>query len=158
MKTKLQKKENFNAIKAKLANAKMTVFTSFSRAGSKGLNVSDMKELRKSLRPLDAEYTVEKKTIFDRAIHREIPGSLGVAYMYGDPFATVKAIYQFAKKHAALKMHGGLQGSEFVEASVLAEWAKLPSKEVLIGRLVGMLSYPVRGLAVVLDQIAKQRG
>ena len=161
MKTKQQKQESFSRIKAKLAKSRIAILTSFSpastsqggQAGGKGLNVGNMKELRKTLRPLDAEYTVEKKTIFDRAAHQNFPGSLGVAYSYGDPFAVAKALWQFAKKHSALKLFGALMGSEFVDEARLVEWAKLPAKEVLISRLVGMLSYPMRSLAVVLNQI-----
>lgn len=117
-----------------------------------------MRELRKQLRPLDSEYSVEKKTLLNRATQQAFPGSPGVAFGYGDPYAVAKTIYQFAKKHSALKLYGALMGGEFVDEAKLTEWAKLPSKEVLIGRLVGMLSYPIRGLAVTLDQIAKQYG
>ena len=157
MKTRTQKHEALKQIKEKLGKAKITVMTSFSQAGSKGLNVTSMKELRKNLGPLDVEYTVEKKTIFDRVVHQTFPGSLGVAYGYGDPFAVAKALYQFAKKNAALKLYGAYLGNEFMNETQLLEMAKLPTKEVLIGRLVGMLSYPIHGLAVVLDQIAKTK-
>ncbi len=165
MKTKKQKHDSFKAIKDKLTKAKITIVTSFSQAGSKGLNVSNMKELRKSLRPLNSEYEVTKKTVLDKALTSEQKasqiflnqGSIGVAYGYGDPFGVAKALYQFAKKNTALKLYGAYLGSEFMDEAQLLEMAKLPSKEVLIGRLVGMLSYPMRSLAVVLDQIAKSR-
>ncbi len=165
MKTKQQKHKSFKEIKDKLSKAKITVVTSFSQAGSKGLNVSMMKDLRKSLRPLDSEYEVTKKTVLDKALTSDQkasriftnPGSIGVAYGYGDPFGVAKALYQFAKKNAALKLYGAYLGSEFLDEAQFLEMAKLPTKEVLIGRLVGMLSYPIRGLAVVLDQIAKTK-
>lgn len=153
MKTKAQKQTSFKEIKDKLAKAKVAIFTSFAQAGSKGLNVSSMKELRKSLRPLDAEYTVEKKTVFSRAVKQDVPGSLGVTYGYGDPYGTAKALYQFAKKNPVLKLFGGLMGDTVLDEAMVLEMAKMPTKEVLIGRLVGMLSYPMRSLAVVLSQI-----
>ena len=158
MKTRQQKQEELTAIKEKLAKAKIIIFSSFAQVGQKGLTVSGMKELRASLRPLDAQYSVEKKTLFDRAAHQSFPGSLGVAYGYGDPFAIAKALYQFAKKNPVFRLYGALMGSDFMDEEKFLEMAKLPDKEVLIGRLVGMLSYPIRGLAVALDQIAKQRG
>ncbi|MEK7583191.1 MAG: 50S ribosomal protein L10 [Patescibacteria group bacterium] len=165
MKTKAQKHESFGKIKEKLSKAKITIVTSFAQAGSKGLNVSMMKDLRKSLRPLDSEYEVTKKTVLDKALTSDQkashiftnPGSIGVAYGYGDPFAIAKALYQFAKKNAALKLYGAYLGSEFMDEAHLMEMAMLPSKEVLIGRLVGMLSYPIRGLVVTLDQIAQKK-
>ena len=112
-----------------------------------------MKELRNSLRPLDAQFSVEKKTLFDSVAHRTFPGSLGIAYGYGDAFATAKAVFQFAKKNPMMKLYGAFMGEEFMDDAKLMEIAKLPTKEVLIGRLVGMLSYPMRSLAVVLSQI-----
>ena len=45
---------------------------------------------------------------------------------------------------------------KFLGKEGFLEIAKMPSKEVLIGRLLGMLTYPMRGLAVVLDEIAKK--
>ncbi|MEK7615983.1 MAG: 50S ribosomal protein L10 [Patescibacteria group bacterium] len=153
MKTKAQKQDSLKEIKEKVARAKVTIFTSFAQAGSKGLNVSGMKELRNSLRPLDAEYSVEKKTIFSRIIEQEIPGSLGVTYGYGDPYAVAKALYQFAKKNPIMQLFGGRMGDTVLDEAMVKEMALMPSKEVLIGRLVGMLSYPMRSLAVVLSQI-----
>ncbi len=157
MKTKAQKQASLKEIKDKLAKAKVTIFTSFAQIGSKGLNVAGMKELRKSLRPVDGEYAVEKKTIFSRAIPQEVPGSLGVMYGYGDPYAVAKALYQFSKKNPVLKLFGGLMGDTVLDEAMVMEMAKMPTKEVLIGRLVGMLSYPMRSFAVVLDQIAKTK-
>lgn len=153
MKTRTQKSDSLKEIKRKLAKAKITIFTSFAQKGQKGLNVSSMKELRRSLLPLDAQYSVEKKTLLDRVTHQTFDGSLGVAYGYGDPFATAKAVYQFAKKNPLMKLYGAFMGEEFVDEPHLVEIAKMPTKEVLIGRLVGMLSYPMRSLAVVLSQI-----
>ncbi len=163
MKTKAQKQVSLKEIQEKLGKAKVTFFTSFSQAGSKGLSVGEMKDLRKSLRPLESEYAVEKKTLLDRAVAGKtdvftMPGSLGVTYGYGDPYAVAKALYQFSKKNPILKLFGGLMGDTVLDEAMVKEMALMPSKEVLIGRLVGMLSYPIRGLAVVLDQVAKQRG
>ncbi len=166
MKTKVQKGESLKVIKDKLTKSKITIFTSFAQQGTKGLNVTTMKELRNSLRPLESEYTVEKKTLLDKALKdgkREsqvftYAGSMGVTYGSGDPFAIAKALYQFSKKNVALKLYGAYMGEEFIDEAHLVEMAKMPTKDVLIGRLVGMLSYPIRGLAVVLDQVAKQRG
>lgn len=153
MKTKAQKSESLKKIKEKLAKAKLVIFTSFASLGQKGLNVANMRELRKSLKPLDAEYTVEKKTLLDRAVHQTFPGSLGVTYGYGDPYAIAKALYQFAKKNPVLKLFGGLMGDTALDEAMVLEMAMMPTKEVLLGRLVGMLSYPMRSLAIVLSQI-----
>ena len=174
MKTKQQKKEGLKELQGKLAKAKIAVFTSFAQPaqagqqGQKGMNVTDMGTLRKSLRPLDSEYSVEKKTLLDKAIKSErsglketpvfsYPGSIGVTYGYGDPFSVLRALYQFSKKNQALKLYGGFMGEEFLDGVKIIELAKLPTKEVLLGQLVGMLSYPIRSLAVVLQQTALKK-
>jgi len=165
MKTKQQKKESLKELQGKLAKAKITVFTSFAQQGQKGMNVTNMGTLRKSLRPLDSKYSVEKKTLLDRALKHDkkesvvfsYPGSIGVTYGYGDPFSVLRALYQFSKKNQALKLYGGFMGEEFLDGVKIIELAKLPTKEVLLGQLVGMLSYPIRSLAVVLQQIALKK-
>ena len=166
MKTRKQKQESFSRIKEKLAKAKIAIFTSFAPAstglggqvGAKGLNVAGMKELRKALRPLESEYSVAKKTVLDKALSGKADvfkysGSLGVMYSYADPYAAAKALYQFAKKNTAMKLFGGMMGDQTLDEAMVMEMALMPSREVLLGRLVGMLSYPMRSLVVVLNQI-----
>ena len=155
MKTKQQKKTELKNIGEKLGKSKLTVLTTFGSVGGKGLNVAELRQLKRDLRGNDADYLVTKKTVFQRALVKApaVQGSLGVMFSYGDPFAAAKALYQFSKKHMALKLFGAFMGQEYLDDARLMELAKLPSKEVLIGRLVGMLSYPMRSLAVVLSQI-----
>jgi len=160
MKSKQQKKEELKKVQEKLAKSKLTVLTSFARAGEKGLNVKDLRQLKQDLRGNDADYIVSKKTIIQRAM-KDLPsfdGSVGMMFSYADPFAAAKALYQFSRKHMALKLLGAFMGTDYMDEGRIVELAKLPTKEILIGRLVGMLSYPLRGLAVALDQIAKQHG
>ena len=64
MKPKSQKKEELKKLKEKLPKSKITVFTTFSRAGEKGLSVAKMSELKRALRAMDAEYFVTKKIIW----------------------------------------------------------------------------------------------
>ena len=100
MKSFAQKKEELAELKNKLAKAKIVVFSSFAREGEKGLNVSNMRELKKGLKAFDSEYLVEKKTLLDKSLKNvehsvdvfEYNGSLGVALGYGDGQATAKTI------------------------------------------------------------------
>ncbi len=68
MKSKQQKKEELSELKDKLAKAKIIVFSSFARGGEKGLNVSNMRELKRGLKTFDSEYLVEKKTLLNKAL------------------------------------------------------------------------------------------
>ncbi|MBI2669585.1 MAG: 50S ribosomal protein L10 [Candidatus Yanofskybacteria bacterium] len=170
MKIFAQKKEELVKLKDKLAKAKIVVFSSFAREGEKGLNVGEMRELKRGLKAFDSEYLVEKKTLLDKALtqspiaNRQSPinvfeytGSVGVAFGYGDEQSTAKSIYNFAKKHPALKYFGAIQTGKFMDLNQFTEFAKLPTKEVMIARLLGMMKYPISALAMVLDQIAKNK-
>lgn len=182
MKSKQQKKENLSKLKDKLARAKIVVFSSFAREGERGLNVSDMQELRKGLKAFDSEYLVEKKTLLDKALTQslskpfgpgfrslsndlgtshqppinvfEYAGSIGVAFGYGDEQLTAKSIYNFAKKHPALKCFGAIWNGKFLDLTQFTEFARLPSKDIMIARLLGMMKYPLSSLAISLKQVS----
>ena len=165
MKTFQQKKIELSNLKDRLAKARITIFTSFARVGEKGLDVSSMRTLKKGLRDVNSEYLVEKKTLLDRALKEnkkeidifQYQGSMGVALGYGDEQSAVKSVYNFARKHPALKYFGAIQAGKFMDLVQFTEFAKLPSKEVMIARLLGMMRYPISALAVALDQISKKK-
>lgn len=172
MKSFQQKKEELAKLKEKLSKAKITVFTSFAREGEKGLNVGNMRTLKSGLRSVESEYLVEKKTILNKAllaqlpiINRQLPtinifqypGSLGIALGYDDGQATAKSVYNFAKKNPALKYFGAIWNGKFLDLTQFTEFAKLPSKDVMIARLLGMMKYPISALAMTLKQVADNK-
>lgn len=182
MKSKSRKSEELNKLKKKLPESKITIFTSFSpstpsagsgqaglgqaKTGEKGLSVAQMTELKRLLRSLGAEYFVTKKTLIDLATKNKsydgldiysMDGSIGLALGGDDPYLVAKKIYEFSRKNPSLHFWGALMDGKFLSKDMFLEVAKLPSKEVLIGRLLGMLTYPVRGLAIALGEIAKKR-
>ena len=158
-------------LKAKLPKSKITVFTTFSRAGEKGLSVAQMSELKKALRAIDAELFVTKKTLMDLALKElksgadvySMEGSVGLVLGSGDAYEISKKLYEFAKKNKALQFFGALlrQGYEgqaiFMGKDGFLEMAKMPSRETLLARLFGMMKYPVSGLAIVLSEVAKKK-
>lgn len=173
MKSKTQKSEELAKLKKKLPESKISVFTSFSpstssgqvKAGEKGLSVAQMTELKRLLRSLGAEYFVTKKTLIDLAIKSKnydgldiysMDGSVGMVLGGDDPYLVAKKVYEFSRKNQSLHFWGAIMDGKFLGKDGFLEIAKMPSKEVLIGRLVGMLTYPMRGLAVVLGEIAKK--
>jgi large subunit ribosomal protein L10 len=179
MKPKSQKKEELKKLKEKFPKSKITIFTTFSRAGEKGLSVAQMSELKKTLRTINAELFVTKKTLMDLALKDlkseanvyDMEGSVGLVFGVGessgaksgisvndDAYAISKKLYEFSKKNKALQFFGAIFEGNFVNKDGFLEMAKMPSKEVLIGRLLGMLTYPIRGLAVALSEVAKKQG
>lgn len=160
MKTKGQKQKDIEVLSKKLPDSKITVFTTFSKANESGLKVSQLQELRRALREKKGEYLVSKKTLTKKILNtagyqdvdpRQFEGSLGVVFGYEDPVDTAKSVYDFAKQNAALVIHGALFEDSFIDAARFTELAKLPSREVLLGRTLGMLQYPMTGLATVLQ-------
>ena len=169
MKSFVQKKAELAKIKDKLAKAKISVFTTFSRSGEKGLNVTELGELKKRLRGVEAEYVVGKKTLVDLALKNSqkqvgadqgvfgFAGSLGVTFGYGEETAAAKTLYNFTRKYPALKLLGALWGDQVLDEKSFLEFAKLPTREVLIGRILGLMNYPLSALANVLGQTANKR-
>ena len=165
MKPKSQKKEELKKLKEKLPKSKITVFTTFSRAGEKGLSVAQMSELKKALRAIDAELFVTKKTLMDLALKElkneadvyGMEGSVGLVFGDGDSYAISKKLYEFAKKNKALQFFGAIFENNFMDKDGFLEMAMMPSKETLLARLFGMMKYPVSGLAIVLSEVAKKK-
>src|SRR3989338_1354245 len=168
MKSKTKKAEELGLLKDKLPKFEIIVFTSFSKTGEKGLSVAQMTELKRLLRSLGSEYFVTKKTLIDLALKDKnydgldvygMEGSVGLVLGSGessgakpgisvddDSYAIAKKVYEFSKKNPALNFWGAIMDGKFIGRDAFLEIAKLPSREVLLGRLVGMLTYPMRGL------------
>lgn len=166
MKSKTKKVEELGLLKGKLPKFEIIVFTSFSRAGEKGLSVAQMTQLKRLLRELGSEYFVTKKTLIDLALKDKsydgldvykMDGSVGLVLGDDDPYVVAKKVYEFSKKNTALHFWGAIMDSKFIGADAFLEIAKMPSREALLGQLVGMLTYPIRGLAVALSEVAKKR-
>lgn len=173
MKSKAKKSEELKELKDKLPKSEIIIFTSFSKTGEKGLSVARMTGLKRLLRSLGSEYFVTKKTLIDLAIRTiqgkqpnknydgldvyGMEGSVGLVLGGSDPYGVAKDIYNFSKKNPALHFWGAIMDNKFVTADVFLEIAKMPSREMLLGRLVGMLTYPMRGLAVALNEISKKK-
>jgi len=166
MKSRTKKTEELRLLKDKLPKFEIVVFTSFSKAGEKGLSVAQMTELKRSLRSLGSEYFVTKKTLIDLATKDKnydgldvygMDGSVGLVLGGSDSYGVAKSVYNFSKKNPSLHFWGALVDGKFIDADAFLEIAKMPSREVLLGRLVGMLTYPIRGLAVAINEISKKK-
>jgi len=176
-KTKQQKKEIIEKIAGKIERAKVLVFTSFSQRNKKGLNFPAMEKLKRNLKKADAEYLVFKKTLLDLALQklsfneikiRELDGSVAVLFGYQDIIEPIKILHKLSRENNALLLYFGLnmENNEIISGDLLVELASLPSREILLYRLLGAVRYPlsglagilqgnIRGLAVVLAQIKK---
>lgn len=147
-----EKKAAVAAIKEQLAGARVTVFTEF-----RGLDVHDLAELRAKLRAEGVEYKIVKNTLTKLAAHElsiedldpYLQGPTAIAIGYDDEVAPARLLAEYARGHEELKMKCGMLGGEVLGADRVKALAKVPSKEVLIAKLLGSLQSPIAGLARV---------
>lgn len=128
--------------------------------------MSQLQQLKRALRQSDGEYVVAKKTLVDKALHDlnydgvdvfGMDGSMGLVLGHGDVYVIAKQLHQFAKTNPALKLFVAWMDGHALSHEQLVEMATLPTRDELIARLLGMLQYPLSSLAVVLNQVAKQK-
>ena len=142
-----------------LSRATMTVVADY-----RGLTVGDLQGLRTTLRPLNGEARVAKNTLTAIAAREagvpELEGQLAGPTMlvvsYEDPVPVAKAVRDFARTTRILTVRGGLSGKRLVNAEQIGAIATLPSREVLLGRVVGQLQAPLYGLVSVLSGTIRQ--
>lgn len=154
MLTKNQKIELVNELTEKIKVAKSSVFVDF-----KGLKVKDLTELKKTLRASGVEYVVVRKTLLDIALEKAgvegasvktMEGQVAISMSNTDEVSAAKIIDTFAKTNENVKMLGGVLAAQVMSAQEVKALAKIPSKQQLLGQLVGTLNAPVSGFVNVL--------
>jgi large subunit ribosomal protein L10 len=151
--TKQQKEALIKDLADKLKASKAVVFSDY-----KGLKVKDFTLLRRELSAAGIEIKVLKKTLIDRAFKdagiemdiKKLEGQIAIAISSGDEVAAAKIIAKAAKANENLKIAGGILGVKELSAAEVHALAKLPSKEELLGQLVGTLNAPISGFVNVL--------
>jgi len=132
----------------------------------RGLTVAEDTELRNEMRKAGVEYVVLKNDLVGRAcsaadidasIAPMLIGPSSFAFSYEDAVAGAKVLKNFVKKVKKCAFKGGIVEGTVVSAAEIEAIADLPSREVLIARLLGSMMSPISGLAIVLDQIAKAK-
>ena len=132
----------------------------------RGLTVAQDTELRKKLREEGVSYKVYKNTMMNFAFQGTdfeqlkdlLNGPSAMAVSTTDPAAPARVLYEFAKKAKALEIKGGVIEGKFYDASAMSEIAQIPSKEVLLSRLLGSMQSPIANFARVIKQIAEKDG
>ncbi len=159
--SKQKKGEIHAALSEKIKGSESMVFINF-----KGLKVSETDAMRRALRLKGMGYAVAKKSILRRAltdagITGEMPamdGELAVAYG-ADAVTPAKEIATFAKTYKdKVTFMGGLLESRFLSKEEIVALSKIPSREVLLGKLVNVMYAPVIGMVRVLDEIKEKKG
>ena len=156
------KEQQLSEIVEKVKGAQSIVIASYS-----GLTVAQVTDLRKQCREGGASYCVLKNRLFGLAL-KEV-GIEGVDDLLNGPNAFIfsnkdavcapKIVSDFISKNKleSLKVTGGVMEGKAIDAKTVEMLASTPSREELLGTLVGCLNSPVSGLVAVLDQIAEQK-
>lgn len=130
----------------------------------RGLTVGALATLRRTLRPLGAEYKVYKNTLVKiaardsgmSAIDEMVGGPVAITFVQGEVSAVAKALRDFAKENNALKVKGGVVDGKAVDAKGLKALADLPSREVMLSKLAGLLKAPMSNTAYMLSALPRK--
>ena len=143
-------------ISKKIANAQSVIVFDY-----RGLNAEEVTNLRSDMRKAGVEYVVLKNHIVSRAgiddsFHTMLKGPNAFAFGHEDPVAPAKVLKDAIKKYKKCEIMGGIINGTVSDAAAVNTLADLPSREVLLSRMLGSMMSPISGLAIVLDQIAKK--
>ena len=133
-------------------------------ADYRGLTVAQDTELRKQLREAGVEYTIVKNTLTRLAANEVglsdldsiLHGPTALATSTTDVVAPAKVLVEFAKKNEQLEIKAGFVDGKVIDANEVKVYASIPSKEVLIAKMLGSLQAPIGSLVRTLDAIAKK--
>lgn len=173
MKTKATKQKDLNALTEQLQSSKSAMIIGFNK-----LTVSKDQEFRNQLRDAGAKYKVVKNTIARRAVEgtpyaqasEYFKGVTAIAWTENDPVVLSKAVSKFVKDNAEIySFKAGVVDGKVVDLNQVQAIASLPSKEVLISKLLFVINAQAqrlatvinavpRNLAIVIKQIGDQKG
>ncbi len=130
----------------------------------RGLTVAQSDALRKTAREKGVYLHVLKNTLARRAV-AGTPFEVAEAQFVGpliygfseDAVAAAKVVADFAKTSDKLVIKGGAYGGKALDADGVKALANVPSKEVLLAQLLGLLQTPISGLARVIAEVAKHK-
>lgn len=152
-----QKKEKIvQDLHSETEGASILVFVGFH-----GLSVAKMLKLRKALRQVGAEFKIAKKRLIKRVLDGfgfsgalpDLKGEVGVLSAFGDPVEAAKVLSKFVKnkEYDGLGILGGVFEKGYIASVAVSQLASIPSREVLLGQLVGAIASPLRGFVGVLS-------
>jgi len=141
-------------LKEILSGAKCVVLVNYC-----GLTVADDTKLRGSMRAANVKYVVVKNTLL-RIAAKEVgiegmdsylEHNTAIAVAPEDPVAVAKIINDFAKGHQALEIKAGVLDGKMITVDEIKALAALPSREVLLAKMLGSMQAPISGLVNVLQ-------
>ena len=131
----------------------------------RGITVADMTKLRVAARSAGVTLSVLKNTLARRAVAGSsfeiVSDQMTGPLIYGfseDAVAAAKVVAEFAKTNDKLVIRAGAYGGKALDVNGVKQLASIPSKEVLLAQLLGLMQSPISRTARVLAALATQRG
>ena len=152
------KEQIVSELQGKLKEAKLGVLTSFS-----GMNVAKMEALRTALRKSNAELKVVKNTLLGIAsketdfsiLADQFKWPVAVVLSHKDPVGPTKVLIEFAKKNPELEIKIGVLDGKLLTKSDISALAELPSRDVLLGKLVSVMAAVPTSFVTVLSAVPR---
>ena len=150
---KAEKVERVGELKERIEGSDALLLTEY-----RGLTVSDITELRRSLAEGGARFAVVKNTLMQRAaadasideLEALLEGPTAVAFVSGDPVAAAKKVVDAAKRFPALILKGAYMDGRVLSADEAKSLADLESREVMLSKVAGMLKSEMSRAAAML--------
>ena len=131
----------------------------------RGITVADMTKLRTTARNSGVTLSVLKNTLARRAVagssFEVVADQMSGPLIYSfsvDAVAAAKVVAEFAKTNYKLVIRAGAYGGKALDANGVKQLASIPSKEVLLAQLLGLMQSPISRTARVLAAIAEKKG
>ncbi len=131
----------------------------------RGITVADMTRLRSQARGNGVTLSVLKNTLARRAVagsaFEVLSDQMTGPLIYGfsvDAVAAAKVVADFAKTNEKLVIRGGAFAGKILDVNGVKQLASIPSKEVLLAQICGLLMSPISRIAVVLSALAAKKG
>ena len=131
----------------------------------RGITVADITQLRTNARSNGVTLSVLKNTLARRALagsaFEVVSDQMTGPLIYGfseDAVAAAKVVADFAKTNDKLVIRGGVYGGKALDVSGVKKLASIPTKEVLLAQLCGLLKSPISRTAIVLGALAAKKG
>lgn len=161
--TKEKKQKSVKDLKENILKQKSVVFADFSKVSSK-----DLFDLRKKLKEAGCLLKIGKKTLIRLAfgqsnisfwskIKKSIPGQLALVFGIDDELNPARISNQFSKTNENFKILGGIFEQRFIDKERVLVLANIPTRNELLGRLMGSLNSSITGFVTVLDNIKKSK-
>lgn len=155
-----QKKQVVEEITDKFRQSQTTLIVDY-----RGLDVAEVTELRRELREAGIDFKVYKNTMTRRAVENVeltdlndlLTGPNAVAFSNDDVVAPARILNDFAKKHDALEIKGGVIEGRVASLDEIKELATLPDYEGMVSMVLSVLQAPIRNFAYAAKSVADQK-